>query len=330
MSQLFGWEGALALSGEAFAGRYVSPQFPTFRVIDERLDRAFLGWWLQRPSVWEQLKQRAKGMGDRRRTLNPEALLGLEIALPAVTEQRVVVRKIDAIAARLAAARRLRQEIQNDFSALLVAMSHRNDLSPDEKRKDGWQHVALGEFLRQSAEEVAVVPGQTYPHFGIYSFAKGLFRKADLSGDEVKAPRLYPVSYGQFIYGRLNAYEGAFGMVSKEFDGSHVSSEFPAFDCDQDRVLPEFLLAYFSAPAVWETLKRQVTGIGGGAGNRRIRLKEQVFLAHRLWLPPIDYQQRIQAVASRLGDAQAVRAGTDAEFDALLPAVLDKAFKGEL
>lgn len=30
MSQLFGWEGALALSSEEYEGAYVSPQFPTF------------------------------------------------------------------------------------------------------------------------------------------------------------------------------------------------------------------------------------------------------------------------------------------------------------
>src|ERR1019366_6502033 len=30
MSQLFGWEGALALSSQDFAGLFVSPQFPTF------------------------------------------------------------------------------------------------------------------------------------------------------------------------------------------------------------------------------------------------------------------------------------------------------------
>src|SRR5689334_15336701 len=30
MSQLFGWEGALALSSDEFAEKYVSPQFPTF------------------------------------------------------------------------------------------------------------------------------------------------------------------------------------------------------------------------------------------------------------------------------------------------------------
>lgn len=73
MSQLFGWEGALALSSDRFAGKYVSPQFPTFLCEETKLDRQFLGWLMRRPAFWEDLGSRASGMGDRRRTLNPEA-----------------------------------------------------------------------------------------------------------------------------------------------------------------------------------------------------------------------------------------------------------------
>src|SRR5262245_10446574 len=74
MSQLFGWEGALALSSEKFAGKFLSPQFPTFLCDSTKLDRQFLGWVMRRRAFWDELGSRASGMGDRRRTLNPEAL----------------------------------------------------------------------------------------------------------------------------------------------------------------------------------------------------------------------------------------------------------------
>src|SRR6202011_2205597 len=62
MSQLFGGEGALALSEERFAGRFLSPQFPTFLCDSARLDRRFLGWLMRRPAFWEDLGSRASGM----------------------------------------------------------------------------------------------------------------------------------------------------------------------------------------------------------------------------------------------------------------------------
>src|SRR6266498_4517701 len=40
MSQLFGWEGALALSSDKFEGLFVSPQFPTFLCDPDQLDRS--------------------------------------------------------------------------------------------------------------------------------------------------------------------------------------------------------------------------------------------------------------------------------------------------
>ena len=231
---------------------------------------------------------------------------------------------------KIGEAKRLRQAIQADMDSLLVAMAHRNDLSDDEKREQGWEYIALGDVLTQVSNPVEVEPGMEYSHFGIYSFAKGLFKKAPLLGDEIKASKLYQVSEGQFIYGRLNAYEGAFAVISSDFDKHHVSNEFPTFECVPESVLPEFLLAYFSTPAVWEALKRGVTGIGGGAGNRRIRLKESVLLSDEIWLPPIEWQQKIKVTAKKLAAAKQDHNTVGLQLNALLPAILDRAFKGTL
>jgi len=256
---------------------------------------------------------------------------GNEPRLPdELDEQRRIVAKIDALAARIDEAKRLRKAIQADMDSLLVAMAHRNDLSDKEKQAQGWERVALGEVLTQVSDPVEVEPGEEYPHFGIYSFAKGLFKKAPLLGNEIKASKLYRVSQGQFIYGRLNAYEGAFAIITPDYDQHYVSNEFPAFACVPDRVLPEFLLAYFSTPAVWEGLKRKVTGIGGGAGNRRIRLKESILLSEEIWLPPIEWQQKIKSTAERLAASRPVQEAAGWQLDALLPAILDRAFKGKL
>ncbi|EIJ0985159.1 TPA: hypothetical protein I7701_20715 [Vibrio vulnificus] len=188
----------------------------------------------------------------------------------------------------------------------------------------------LGEVVSTYSDPVVVVPGEEYKHFGIYSFAKGLFTKPNLIGGEIKASKLFRAKKDLLIYGRLNAYEGAFAIVDEERNGGHVSNEFPMFECDLTRVLPEFLLAYFSSPYVWEAMKRKVTGIGGGAGNRRIRLKEKVLLSEKVWLPPIEYQVKIKQTAEAISASMPSRQEVNIHLEALMPSILDKAFKGEL
>lgn len=252
---------------------------------------------------------------------------GNEPKLPEeLAEQHRIISKIESIANKIDEAKLLRRDIKVDMDSLLVAMAHRNDLNDKAKLKKGWERVTLGDVITQVSDPVDVVPGQEYPNLGIYSYARGLFRKAPIDGSKSSATKLYRVRSGEFIYSRLFAFEGAYGYVSDEYDASFVSNEYPTFSCNPDRSLIEFVVAYFKSPAVWE----QISGSAIGLGNRRKRVKPEAILAHKIWLPPISWQQKIKAVAEQLSATRQDRESTELELDALLPAILDKAFKGEL
>lgn len=330
-SRLFAWQGSFALIPEAMDSCYVSNEFPIFSLDDSRIDPKFLVYWFGLPHIQKIVEADCTGStpGTRNR-YKEKYFAALTLNVPPIKKQHQIVAKIESLAAKINEAKSLRQAIQSAMDALIVAMAHRNDLSDDEKGARRWKRVVLREILTQAFNPIDVEPGKDYRHFGIYSFARGLFEKAPLAGDVIKASKLYRASEGQFIYGRLNAYEGAFAVINENFDKCHVSNEFPMFDCDSDRVLPEFLLAYFSTPAVWEALKRKVTGIGGGAGNRRIRLKESVLLSEKIWLPPTDWQRNIKKTAEKINAFKEDRDLVRLRLDGLLPSILDRAFKDEL
>lgn len=158
--------------------------------------------------------------------------------------------------------------------------------------------VPLGELLRTADEPCVVQEDGQYPNFGIYSFGRGLFRKPPINGISTSARTLFRVRAGNFIYSRLFAFEGAYGMVGDEFDGFFVSNEYPSFEVDCSRILPAFLAAYFRLPSVWK-----VVGKGSkGVGSRRIRIHPDKVLAHQVALPPIDEQQAIVARLDSLAD----------------------------
>lgn len=326
MSQLFGWEGALALSSPQFAGKYVSPQFPTFRVQLDRLDRDYLGWYIRRPAFWNELGAKTKGMGDRRRTLNPEALLSCFIPLPSLSEQRRIVEKIERLAGKIEEARQLFTVEHKQLEQVVVSMAHRADISREEKLRAGWREIRLDEILRVARNPVEVEPDKTYPNLGIFSFGKGLFLKAPIEGAATSATTLYQVRGGQFIYSRLFAFEGAYARTSSEHNGYFVSNEFPTFDCNPEFVNVDFLWAYFRSPKVWI----EVAAGSKGIGHRRQRIHPEHILSYQILLPPIDWQYRISKIQAEFDRLKDLRKQNIAKLDVLLPSILDKAFKGEL
>lgn len=316
MSQLFGWEGALALSERRFAGRFLSPQFPTFLCDTAKLDRSFLGWLMRRPAFWEDLGSRASGMGDRRRTLTPDALFKCGIPLPPLAEQRRVVARIEELAAQIHEARTLRHQAAESAEALL-----RSILSHDDKVKP----TPMRELVELRAPDVTVRADETYQFAGVYCFGRGVFKAQRKSGMDFAYPRLTRLRAGEFVYPKLMAWEGALGVVPPECDGCVVSTEFPVFKINEDRVLPEVLDTYFRTPSVWPG----IAGESSGTNVRRRRLNPQDFLDYKVPLPSRDTQVTLRKVRAEVDALKRLQAETAAGLDALLPALLDRAFKGE-
>ena len=122
------------------------------------------------------------------------------------------------------------------------------------------------------------------------------------------------------------AWEGALGIVPKECDGCVVSTEFPVFEVDRERVLPEVLDTYFRTPSVWP----EIAGASTGTNVRRRRLNPNDFLSHKMPLPSRWIQERLCAVRTKMDALNRLQTETAAELDALLPSILDRAFKGQL
>lgn len=131
----------------------------------------------------------------------------------------------------------------------------------------------------------------------------------------------YRVSSGQFIYSRIDARNGAFAILPKALHGAVVSKDFPVFDIDQALVDPGYLLAYVNAPGFSDGIKR----LSFGATNRQ-RVKEDVFLALRIPLPPLPEQRRIAAILDKADHLRTQRREALAHLDALTQSIFSDMF----
>ena len=322
MSQPKGWEGAITVVPKEFEGRFLSSVFPTFRSNEAKLTSEFLCIITKCKWLWDALFDKSIGIGARRNSIYPAQLLEVEIPLPPIVEQQRIVAHMDAIEERLNRVRKLREEAHKEHLIFVTSLAHRWDLSREKKFARGWCECALSDVLRLYTDTVVVEPTESYPNLGIYGFAKGTFSKSPIEGANSSATKLFRVRGGQFIYSRLFAFEGAYAIVDESQDGFFVSNEFPSFDLDKNRVLPEFLSAYFKSPAIWDQLTGQATGLG----DRRRRIHPEVILAHQIKLPPMKYQEKVRVAFNKLATIE-IQSKARA-FDALLPSILDVVLNG--
>lgn len=314
---VFAWEGAVAVASPSERGMIGSHRFLTCLVDKTRADARYLNYWFSRGEGRDRLLWASPGGAGRNRTLGIEKLAAIEVPLPPLEEQRRIVARIDALAAKITEARGLREEAA-EASRLLLRAIIRADANG--------RIVRVRDIATLRSPDVHVAPDQEYQFAGVYSFGRGVFRSVRKMGNEFSYPRLTRVREGEFIYPKLMAWEGALGVVPSECDGMVVSTEFPVFEIDRAVIAPEVLDTHFRSPEVWPSL----AGQSGGTNVRRRRLNPQDFLDLEVPLPSKATQQQLVDTIRRLREVSRLRTESGPELDALLPAILDRAFKGEL
>jgi type I restriction enzyme, S subunit len=319
-SRLFAWRGAFGIIDDKLDGCYVSGEFPAFKPIDNKLDINFLRLWFRLPSIISKVEADCTGSTPlTRNRFKEHFFLAMEIPLPPFSEQRRIIARIDELSAKIEMARELRQQLETEYEELCRSIIFDKSAgSPTRK--------SMRELLKLREPDITVNRESTYHFAGVYSFGRGVFRGQLKSGAEFAYNRLTRLQSGNFVYPKLMAWEGALGVVPPECDSLVVSPEFPVFEVDQTCVLPEVLDVYFRTPSVWPLLADTSTG----TNVRRRRLHPSNFLAFEMPLPPMSAQERLREVRAGINKIRPLKKEVATELDALMPAILDRAFKGEL
>ena len=127
---------------------------------------------------------------------------------------------------------------------------------------DGWSTVPLRDVAYLDVQKVPVVPSAKYDLAGVLSFGRGLFQRDQLSGSATSYTYLHRLRRGQLVMSKLKAWEGALAMVTDEFDGFHLSPEFPTYTA-RPGVLSAWLALLARWPTFWERVSLQSRGMGG-------------------------------------------------------------------
>lgn len=97
ISNVFAWEGAIALASNADAGRIGSHRFMTFVPIDDRIDPSWATWFFRSEPGLGLIGQASPGSAGRNRTLAIDRFQALEIPLPPIAAQRQQADRLNTV-----------------------------------------------------------------------------------------------------------------------------------------------------------------------------------------------------------------------------------------
>jgi len=323
--------GGFGIVPEALDGSIVSSHYFLFVVDETKLDRRFLQYFIRTPWFREQVE--AQGSTNYA-AIRPAHVLGYEIPLPPLAEQRRIVARIEELAAQINEARTLRHQVADEVEAIVA--SETNALFAGEGMRR-WQTTPLENVaeIRSGVTLGRRLTGQTIrlPYLRVANVQDGHLDLTEIKEVEVLQSE---VDKWKLQHGDLLLTEG--GDWDKLGRGTVWREEIP--NCiHQNHIfrvrtrpedfIPEFLAKLISSPvgkAYFQSASKQTTNLAS--------INQQQLKAFRVFQPPLTEQRRIvaelDALQAEVDVLKRLQAETAAELDALLPGILDRAFRGEL
>lgn len=146
--------------------------------------------------------------------------------------------------------------------------------------------VPLSQVLKRVKEPVVIEDGILYRRITVRLYGQGVLKRDELPGEEIGTKRQFLAHAGQLIISRIDARNGAFGIVPSELEGAIVTNDFWLFEVHN--ALPEYLMLVLSSEPFQKYWQTQ----SSGTTNRK-RVSESSFLNTRIALPTIQEQTKL-------------------------------------
>ena len=152
----------------------------------------------------------------------------------------------------------------------------------------------IGSFLVKSRDIIEVQDDVEYKQVTLKINNGGVVPRnngATLVGSKIGTKRQHVIHAGQFIMSKIDARNGAYGIVPAELEGAIVTNDFPVFDVDTKKIIPQFLVLVSTTDKFVEFARK----CSSGTTNRK-RIDIDAFLNQKIPLPSIEEQEVILEV----------------------------------
>lgn len=312
--------GGFGIVPDDLDGAIVSSHYFLLEIDETALDRRFLGFFIRTQAFREQVS--AQGSTNYA-AIRPDDVLRYEIPLPSLDEQLRIVAWIEQLVVKIEEAGQVRRQAMEGTEALLASASDAA-FTPG----SGWIEARVAEFCE-------------HPQYGYTASATTeeigprLLRITDIQDGGVNwdtvpfcrcsNPKQYLLQNNDLVFARTGATTGK-SFVVRDCPTAVFASYLIRLRV-QRLVTVDYLYRYFQTRSYWS----QITDEKKGTGQPNVNGSKLADI--RVPIAPPEEQGRIvgylDEVQAKVDAVTRLQAETAAGLDALLPSVLDRAFRGE-
>ena len=314
LSEIWGKKGAIGIVPEEGGGALCTSHFFLFDILSEVIEPKYFYLILLSNILEKQLFEVAQGTTGYAAT-RPKDFLSTKIPLPPFPEQQRIVAKIESIKNSIEEIQRLRAEQEKEIYFL------RNSIFIDLQNE--FENVPIEKFIARHEDLVEMDPDGDYKQVTVKMEHKGVLLRGMMKGSEIGSKQ-YLANEGDFIISKIDARNGAMGFIPDDLEGAVVTGDFPLYNFSEE-INPKFFY-YFSNTLYFDNKCKNASE---GTTNRK-RLKLGRFENILIPFPPRKEQNRIVSLLDKLNELATSHKETEKGLSQLMPALLDKAFKGEL
>jgi type I restriction enzyme S subunit len=337
--------GRVTQAPEGMRGARVNQHVCIIRPVS-LIDSGYLARYLSSPDVQKMVM--VEEYGVTRQALTKGQILDFDIPIAPLPEQKRIVATVEAVLARVSAARQRLAKLPGKlkrFRQAVLAAACSGRLTSDWRQDDGeqaelpnsWQLADAGKAYLDARYGTSVKcdrPEIGTPVLRVPNIARGVLDLSDLKYAELTTQerKALAVQEGDVIVCRTN---GSLDLIGKAAVAPRLSRQcaFASYlirlRFDKAKLLPTYFHAFLSGPAGRDQIEKRARTTAG-----QFNLNLDILRNLQLPLPPLAEQheivRRVEALF-RLADVVEKRvAAATARAERLTQSILAKAFRGEL
>jgi len=243
----------------------------------EYISLGFIAYLLQNYHIKKQIMKIAQG--TKVLSLSTKRLSNVKLNLPQKQEQQKIASFLTTIDKKIEQLTK-KVELQEQYKKSVMGKIFKQEIrfkNDDGSEFEEWEEKKFNTFLKKTNNIKPTVINRE-KLLTVKLHLKGIYKNKNTDSLSLGAT-YYIRKEGQFVYGKQNIFNGAFGIIPKRFDNFLSSSDIPTLDINCKIINKDFFIFYLSRKSYYKKLE----ALASGTGSKRIH--ENILLNLKITIP---------------------------------------------